>query len=290
MWRVAGDHARGGETLLGYVGSYGTSAAWPHLHIAFSANGGGYEGNWPTMDPTPFLSALDLVYYPEWTGGRSPVRCAAESADPFEPDNFPTVAGTLPVNGEPQRHDFHAPNDDDWMGVVLVAGTAYRFETFALEARSDTQLALYDALGKRLIAANDDAVGLTSRLDWTPNVSGRYMVRVRHSSWRGFTFEPAGRARYAPPVFGADTGYSLRVTSNLLLAREVTDQPGEGFAGATAATLSNDGLMETEWVGGCPVELPDHPVTPGPTPLTVSDGARRHWLAYNAGGGTSVTW
>ncbi|MGL4649770.1 MAG: M23 family metallopeptidase, partial [Caldilineaceae bacterium] len=264
-YRVArgGDHALAGESLLGFVGSFGTNAAWPHLHLAFSAKGNGAEGNWPTLDPTPFLSALDLVYFPGWSGQRSPVRCAAERADAFEPDNFHSAALTMTVDSAPQRHDFHAPNDDDWSAVELVAGITYRIETLDLEARSDTQLAIFDAQGERLLAANDDDSGLAAGLDYSPPTSGRYLVRVRHSSWRGYTFEASGRARYSPPVYGSDTGYSLRVATNLLLGREVTSLLDANATTGAPAALSNDGLLETAWVGGCPLELPDNPVTPG---------------------------
>ncbi len=273
-YRVARSGARAvaGATLLGYTGVYGTGAHNPHVHIAWCANDDGVEGAWPTMDPTPFLGARSLVFYPGWSASGSPVTCAADRADAFEPDSFVSAARALVVDGAPQRHDFHAPNDEDWVSVELRAGTVYRFFTAALEANSDTHLSLFNAAGTVQLAANDDDGSPASRLDWTPAASGRYLLRLRHSSWRGYTYEPGGRARYQPPVYGAGTGYLLYATTNLLLGRPAFVYTNPALTSTTAPALAVDGDPATLWLGGCPVG-------------SSTNGTRAHWLEVNAGAG-----
>lgn len=64
-----------GDTQIGSQGNYNTPLV--HLHISYNNLATDY---WPTLDPTGFLKAKDLVYYNGWNHVGNPVSCF----DPLE--------------------------------------------------------------------------------------------------------------------------------------------------------------------------------------------------------------
>lgn len=124
--------------------------------------------------------------------------------DPFEPDNIFTQANSITVNDAAQTHTFHVTGDNDWVQFSAVAGAEYTVETSNLGNRSDTVIYLYDVDGTTQLDFDDDGgLGLASRIDWVAPFNGIYYVRVRH---------------YASDfVFGADTNYDLRITSDSII-------------------------------------------------------------------------
>jgi len=99
----------------------------------------------------------------------------------------------------PGTHDFAAlPH----IGVSLEAGRTYTFETFDLAGRTDTVIELRRGSAEAaspsdpVIARNDDASGLASRIRWTADGSGDYYLHV---------------APYAPQTDGT---FSVRVAGS----------------------------------------------------------------------------
>lgn len=75
---VNGQRVQGGVTQLGTQGFYGLgSASNTHLHISYHNRNTG-ETPWPTYDPTQFLNAEHLVFYPGWQVEGS-IKCPPDS-------------------------------------------------------------------------------------------------------------------------------------------------------------------------------------------------------------------
>ena len=115
------------------------------------------------------------------------------------PDRCP--GATIAV-GTFYRDDFDAANDNDWFAFQVSAGQTYVLETGDLAAQADTLLALY-APGDCTtpLTENDDIhypTQVASRIVWTAPAAGVYCALVRSYDWR---------------IYGADTGYTLRVTT-----------------------------------------------------------------------------
>ncbi len=134
-------------------------------------------------------------------GLNSPPSCGgAASPDSYEPDNSPTAARPITVNGGAQRHNFHTAGDQDWVTFNATAGTVYTIQTSGLESNADTVLALFGNNGLLLLAQNDDYGGtLASRITWTATANGLFHVRVTN-------FRGGG---------GSNTGYNLAISSSL---------------------------------------------------------------------------
>ena len=126
-----------------------------------------------------------------------------------EPDNTPAQARSLAV-GTTEHHAFCVANDQDWVKFTATAGTAYTLETLNLAVDTDTNLDLYKSDGTTLVASNDDGpVGVASRIDYTPTVTGTYLLKARALDSLG----------------GVTHSYDLRITA------------GAGAVDRTAPTL-----------------------------------------------------
>ncbi|MBK8050617.1 MAG: discoidin domain-containing protein [Anaerolineales bacterium] len=246
---VNGQRVAAGQ-FLGYTGAYGIGASAPHLHVSYVGDPSGSETPWPTLDPTILLSAKNLVWYSGWTYRYDPVTCASSTADLYEPDNLPQVARAMLFSRTWQQHDFHAPGDEDWYSFYLNAGTGIRLVTGALGVRGDTVVEIYGTDRKTLLAKNDDNDGTyASRLDWMAPAAGRYYAKVRHYSWKGYPMPDATlRISYTVPIYGAGSGYSVRMTNNFAL-----DRPRAATTSNTnyPAAKGNDGSTGTRWVSTC---------------------------------------
>ena len=101
--------------------------------------------------------------------------------DHYEPDDAQHQAKVITTNGLAQKHNFHAPVDEDWVKFSASAGSEYIIRTIDLEFSCDTVLSVYDASG--ILIAIDDNAGvepLASRIDWTSKESGVHYVSVSH--------------------------------------------------------------------------------------------------------------
>jgi len=126
------------------------------------------------------------------------VQLCPVAPDTFEGDDSFSQAKSIAVNTPPQSHNFHVEDDQDWVKVFLDSEKEYVILTEDLGLHSDTVVSLYDQDGTTLLLTNDDYYysSFASRIDWKPDVSGIYYVKVNH-------WDPYG--------FGCSTGYNLAV-------------------------------------------------------------------------------
>ena len=119
--------------------------------------------------------------------------------DVYEPDGAMALSRPIVAGAGPQRHNFHAPYDVDWVFFAGAAGSTYTIWTSQLAGNTDTVIELYDPYGG-WIMRNDDDPGLSplaSRLVYRIPVDGIYYVRV---------------ADVVPDhTFGCGTGYDIQV-------------------------------------------------------------------------------
>ena len=121
--------------------------------------------------------------------------------DTYVPDDSPSQANTITVNGSAQTHNFYVAGDNDWVKFWAANGRSYVIETFNLGGFCDTLLFLYDTNGTTLMAYNDDyGGGLGSRFSWTAPADGYYYIRVRH---------------YSSSAYGLITNYDLKVNGTM---------------------------------------------------------------------------
>ncbi len=129
--------------------------------------------------------------------------CGSTSGAPdtYEPDDSPSQANSITVNGSAQTHNFYVAGDNDWVKFWAANGRSYVIETFNLGGFCDTLLFLYDTDGTTLMAYNDDyGGGLGSRISWTAPADGYYYIRVRH---------------YSTSAYGLITNYDLKVNGTI---------------------------------------------------------------------------
>jgi Zn-dependent metalloprotease len=121
--------------------------------------------------------------------------------DTYEPDDSPSQANTITVNGPAQTHNFYVAGDNDWVKFWGTNGRSYVIETFNLGGFCDTLLFVYDTDGTTLMTYNDDyGGGLASRISWTAPADGYYYIRVRH---------------YSSSAYGLITNYDLKVNGTM---------------------------------------------------------------------------
>jgi hypothetical protein len=167
------------------------------------------------------------------------------AADVYEDDDVSTAA-TLLVLDSPQRHNFHALGDDDWLEFQASAATTYAIQTSELTANADTYLYLYDTDGTTLLVSNDDFGGaLASSLEWTAPTTGTYFVRVRH--WN-------------PSVGGCGTAYTVSITKPLFCFVLSHTHTGSGSDPITSPANSN-GCPADQYVAGASISLTASPAS-----------------------------
>jgi hypothetical protein len=118
-------------------------------------------------------------------------------------------AAGLPIQFAPHeyRENLDHANDNDWWAFEAISGTTYVVQTYDLESRADTVLALWSADCSSKLAENDDretgdpASG--SLIQWVATESGTLRVLSHGFNW---------------PVYGVDTAYTLKVSTGALSA------------------------------------------------------------------------
>lgn len=124
---------------------------------------------------------------------------------------------------ERQVHNFHRPEDEDWVRFYAWEGNTYVLHTYGLDEEADTYLYLYAEDGSTLLASNDDAGALASQITWTAPNSGTYYLRVR---------------QWNPNSGGCGTRYILALLP-LQLITDLTLTPSDPMVGEpVTATLT----------------------------------------------------
>jgi fibronectin type 3 domain-containing protein len=100
-----------------------------------------------------------------------------DAADSFEPDDNPSLATTISVDGTLQSHDFDPDGEEDWFKFTATSGKLYVIETHNLIGGADTYLNLYDIDGSTLLKEDDDAgEGWASLIAWIATGDGIFYV------------------------------------------------------------------------------------------------------------------
>jgi len=116
--------------------------------------------------------------------------------DAFEPDNTPSEAQWIGVDGPGQTRNFHVPGDEDWILFYTPGNEILTIETFDLGPNSNTRIELYDETGMDLLDSDDNSgPGAASFLLYLFEQEGFYLLRVTH----------------ATGGFGQGTEYSIRI-------------------------------------------------------------------------------
>ncbi|MEO5334697.1 MAG: chitobiase/beta-hexosaminidase C-terminal domain-containing protein [Magnetococcus sp. YQC-5] len=119
--------------------------------------------------------------------------------DSFEPDNTPDEANIIVINSEtPQHHNTHVDNDADWVKFYALKGVKYQVIASKLEKNTNLVLERYDSdKATRLGSAKTEIPGADVTLAFTAEKEGMIYIKAKP---------------FAQGVFGADTGYDLKVT------------------------------------------------------------------------------
>ncbi len=97
--------------------------------------------------------------------------------DAYEPDNNPTQAKPLPLDGTLQQHSFHAADDDDWVSFPASAGDRIFLAT---EGACDTYISVFAPDRRTLLREDDDSGGqLNAALLFVAQETGTHYARVR---------------------------------------------------------------------------------------------------------------
>lgn len=94
------------------------------------------------------------------------------------------------IDSEPQKHNFHEKNDEDWVMFRAVSGEGYTIKTDNLGSNCRPVLELRDADGVARLKINRD------QLSWDCEKSGYYFVKIRNLD---------------PNIFGEGTEYELSI-------------------------------------------------------------------------------
>jgi Pyruvate/2-oxoacid:ferredoxin oxidoreductase gamma subunit len=172
--------------------------------------------------------------YGDRTGYDLSVTDEADGSDEYEPDDSAGSANPIQVNAEGQTHNFHAAGDHDWVWFQASTEGAYTIETLNLGPRCDTVMVLYRSNGQTEIAANDDGgEGRGSRIAWTADESGWYLVMVR---------------QFGDETHGPHTHYDLRVLGPSVRADAY--EPDNIAAQAQALVVDDDAQTHNIHVAG----------------------------------------
>lgn len=121
----------------------------------------------------------------------------AFSPDIYEDDDTFSLANVIVINGEPQKHNFHDQDDQDWVKFYGIEGQVYSIKVNNAENNCNAVLELYDTDGTtQLKRVNDWGPGGKEFLPWVCPKDGAYFIKV---------------SNYDPLVFGEGTEYELQV-------------------------------------------------------------------------------
>jgi hypothetical protein len=118
------------------------------------------------------------------------------SSDSYEPDNTCAQANTILPDGSIQTHNFHVPNDEDWVKFQGLANKSYIIRVANVGDNVDAVVMLYSACDQAPLASDHNAFGPTIKMQWTAPSDGLYYLQVMQND---------------PSVYGDGTNYDLSV-------------------------------------------------------------------------------
>lgn len=118
--------------------------------------------------------------------GPTPVSSNEPCVDDYEPNNTWMQAQAIDMTSGYyfQEQAFCIAGDEDWFHIDASAGIPYIFQTTESSAYVDPIIEVYDS-NNLLVASNDDTSRFDSEVQFIPEVSGSYFVKIHHAnpSW-----------------------------------------------------------------------------------------------------------
>ncbi|MFV3127699.1 Calx-beta domain-containing protein [Niveispirillum sp. KHB5.9] len=160
------------DLVAGTSYRFDTISTFDHVFLSLFNSAGSYVSGTGNPDNLGYTPTTSGRYYLSVMGlEASDVGAYIVKMLPGVPDDYTSstqTTGRLTAGGQ-ATGVFTMPNDDDWFGVDLVAGTAYQFDVTSTV--SQVVLSLYGSTGSYI--SNSAGVNKTS---FTPTVSGRYYL------------------------------------------------------------------------------------------------------------------
>jgi hypothetical protein len=131
----------------------------------------------------------DGVYYGRVRQfGSAPTPCASYALtvtvlpplgpDDYEPDDGPTLASPITLDGSAQERSFHVGGDRDWVSIPVQSPTGI---VVATGGDCDTFLTLFDRNGTTALLSDDDSGSANNAaIAYTLSEPGTYFVEIRH--------------------------------------------------------------------------------------------------------------
>ena len=184
------------------------------IELTYNASSSSYEGSYNGFSMS---GQYDIAIYAMDTEGnisepRTTTVTQSIGPDAYEDDNTREKASVIILNDEsPQRHNFHAAGDEDWVKFYAVAGEIYEVKAGNAGPNADVVLRLYDGDGITQIFGPPDGgcppenqqcpgdevgPGEEELFAWKAPKTGIYYVRVKN---------------YDPALYGTGTNYDLRI-------------------------------------------------------------------------------
>jgi hypothetical protein len=196
----------------------GDSFTFDNLTMVFSANEQSGTMTWDYTRDNGSVSCMGPA-----SGDME--RLGASAPDAFEPDNNPSMATIIIIDGSnPQSHNFHNAGDQDWVKFFGLAGQSYTALADNLEVAAAPVIELFDTNGTTFLESND-TINSSGEvvLDFSPAKNGIFFIRVRNSDSN---------------IFGDRTGYELQ------LQQETTTDVDAKIQGVVLDAMSLDPIED----------------------------------------------
>ncbi len=154
--------------------------------------------------------------------------------DAYEADNTYDQAAVIILNDNNfQRHNFHTPEDEDWIKIYGINKKIYHIEAVPDGSECDIVISLYDTEGAKLLATGDHGFkGEDEYLEWNCEADGIYYAKIG-----GYD------------ISGEDTGYDLRAfrphscISEKIIGKISDAVSGEGIGDVRIKTDKGDSAI-----------------------------------------------
>lgn len=121
-------------------------------------------------------------------------------SDKYEDDNIFNLAPAILINDEIQNHNFHAPEDTDWVRFFGIAGNIYKIKTDNPSTICNPVIEVHKFVkdGPVLLTLLEDSEGAGKNrfLDWTCMENALYFVKIRN---------------FDPNISGENVTYDLEI-------------------------------------------------------------------------------
>ncbi|MFH2091849.1 MAG: C13 family peptidase [Pseudomonadota bacterium] len=211
------------------------------FNLVFNESTNQWEGDYNDFSS---FGTYKILIYTQDTDGNISIPSATSiiqtiGPDAYEDDDTFLTANVITIDQiQAQNHNAHDAGDQDWVMFYGVKGKAYHITTENLETNCDTVITIYDHDGiTQLEKLDEGGPGEKDEFTWACPSDGFFYVMIK---------------QYESSVFGADTGYGLRIWSPTapvgVLIGQIMDLSGNGVSKA---------LITSDLTTGAAVSLPN---------------------------------